>query len=143
MEKMYMSASIVVTIVLCVIGLIKLPFKKFKNNHPSGYKVLFTATSFILSIGLSILNQIYILCDEVISINFAILLATVIAGVFAGYGGIYEGLGVKQLMKKITESLKKAKEISTHEKTIKFLNKVQNIDEAIDILVHRKQDTEV
>lgn len=143
MEKMYMSASIVVTIVLCVIGLIKLPFKKFKNNHPYGYKVLFTATSFILSIGLSILDQVYILCDEVISINFAILLATVIAGVFAGYGGIYEGLGVKQLIKKITESLKKAKEISTHEKTIKFLNKVQNIDEAIDILVKRKQDTEV
>lgn len=138
MEKLYMSAGVVVAIVLCIIGIIKLPFKSFKEKHPIGYKAVFTACSFIIAIGLSILDELYILCGSIISIDFIILLATVLAGVFAGYGGIYEGLGLKDLMKKLNENISKAREIAQDKKAVELLNKI-DIDKALSIIEERKK----
>lgn len=138
MEKLYMSAGVVVAIVLCIVGIIKLPFKSFKVNHPIGYKSVFTTCSFILSICLSILDELYILCGNIISIDFIILLSTVLAGVFAGYGGIYEGLGLKDLMKKLNENIRKAKEIAQDKKAVELLNKI-DIDKALSIIEERKK----
>lgn len=138
MEKLYMSAGVVVAIVLCIIGIVKLPFKSFKKKHPIGYKAIFTACSFIIAIGLSILDELYILCGNIISIDFIILLATVLAGVFAGYSGVYEGLGLKELMKKLSENINKAKELSQDKKAIELLNKI-DIDKALSIIEERKK----
>lgn len=138
MEKLFMSAGIVTAIVLCVVGILKLPFKKFKSSHSKLYKALFTSISFFLSIGLSALNELYILGGNVLSVDFAILLSVVIAGVFCGYGGVYEGLGLKELVKKLIENVKEARDISENNKVVEFLNKIENIDEAIKILEERK-----
>lgn len=140
MEKLFMSASIVVAIVLCIVGIVKLPFKNLKEKYRNLYKAIFTALSFVLSIVLSILNEVYILCGDVLSVDFAILISTVLAGVFSGYNGIYEGLGLKDLFKKIVENIKKARDISTHKKAIEYLSKIDNIDEAISILEERKNN---
>lgn len=138
MEKLFMSAGIVVTIVLCVIGIVKLPFDKFKDKHPKWYKAIFTLLSVVLAIGLSIVDELYILCGKLLSVDFAVLICVVLAGVFGGYSGVYEGLGLKELMKKLTENAKKAKELSKDKKVTKYLDKIEDIDKAIDYLQDRK-----
>lgn len=140
MEKLFMSAGIVVAIVLCFVGIIKLPFDGFKSKHPKRYKAVFTFISIVLAVGLAVLDELYILCGKIWSLDFAILVSVVIAGVFFGYGGVYEGLGLKDLVKKILENLKKARDLSTHKKAIKYLNKIDDIDEAITILNERKNN---
>ena len=140
MEKLFMSAGVVTTIVLCVIGIAKLPFNSFKKNHPQGYKTVFTVLSIFLSVGLCILDEIYILCGELLSIDFAILICVVFAGVFYGYNGLYEGLGLKKLVKKIIENVKKAIKMSSHKNAIKYLDKIDDIDMAISFLEEKKHN---
>lgn len=138
MEKLFMSAGLVVAIVLCIVGIIKLPFKHFKQKHPQWFKTVFTIVSLVLAMGLCVLDQIYILCDSLLSINFAILVCAVFAGMFGGYTGVYEGLGLKELAKRLVDNLRKAREIASHEKAVKYLNKIDNIDEAIAFLEERR-----
>lgn len=139
MEKLFMSAGIVSAIVLCFIGLIKLPFGSFKEKHPNWYRAVFTALSIVLSVGLCVLDELYVLCGQLLSLDFAILVCAVFAGVFGGYN-TYEGLGAKQLVKTITENIKQAKEIASHKKAKKYLEKIDDIDEAINILTERKNN---
>lgn len=145
MEKLFMSAGIVTAIVLCIVGILKLPFNGFKKTHSKLYKAVFTSISFILSVGLSILNERFILCGEIISVDCVILISVVIAGVFCGYGGVYEGLGLKDLVKKLIENTKQARDMAKDKKVVDFLNNIDNIDEAIKILEERKNkvNTEV
>lgn len=138
MEKMFMSASIVVAIVLCVVGIVKLPFKSLKARHPQVFKTICTILSILLSIGLSILDQIYIIEGCLFSFEFATLLITVLAGVFVTYNGVYEGFGIKELKNIIKENISKAKELAKDKKVIDFLNKVTDIDKAIALLEERK-----
>lgn len=138
MEKLFMSAGIVVTIVLCFVGILKLPFGVFKQKHPQWFKSIFTIVTLILAVGLSVLDELYILCGELLSLDFVILVVTVIAGVFGGYNGVYEGLGLKELVKKIVESAKKAKAIAEDKKVVKYLDKIEDIDKAIAYLEDRK-----
>lgn len=145
MEKLFMSASVVVAIVLCVIGILKLPFSKFKEKHPKWYKAVFTILSFVFAIGLSIVDELFILCGSILSIDFAILVCVVLAGVFSGYSGVYEGLGLKELVKRIVENLKKARELATNKKVVKYLDRIEDVDKAIAYLEERKhtQNSEV
>lgn len=145
MEKLFMSAGVVATIVLCIVGIAKLPFKKFKEKHPKWYKAIFTILSIVLAITLSILDEKYILCGELLSFDFAILISIVFAGVFCGYGGVYEGLGVKELSRKIIESVKTARDMAEDKKVKKYLNKIEDVDKAIAYLEERKnnQNSEV
>lgn len=136
MEKIIMSSGIVTAIVLCLVGILKLPFKTFKKKHCNGYKALFTILSFIFAIGLSVINEMYVIGGQIVSIDFLILVSLVIAGVFFGYGGIYEGLGIKELTKKIIENIKKSKEISKNEKYIKY---VEKLDNAVSIFNNRHE----
>ena len=140
MRNLFMSAGVVTSIILCIIGIVKLPFKNFKSTHKRGYKAIFTGLSFILSLGLSILNQLYILDGQLISVEFATLLSVVFAGVFWGYGGVYEGLGLKELVKKIIENIKVARNLSQNKKAVEYLNKLDNIEEAIKILEERRDN---
>lgn len=139
MENLFMSAGCVVAIVLCFVGIIKTPFKSFKEKHPNWYKAVFTSITFVLALGLAVIDELYILSGNLWSTEFAILFCTVIAGVFGGYNGIYEGIGVKNLVKTIVEKSKQALAISKHEKAVKYLNKIEDIDEAITILTERKK----
>jgi hypothetical protein len=144
MEKLFMSAGVVTAIVLCLVEIIKLPFGKFKEKHPNLYKAIFTIISIILAVGLSVLDEIYILGGVLLSLDFAILVSVVIAGVFGGYCGVYEGLGLKTLVKKIAENLNKAKAMSKDKKVIEFLDKIDDfdIDKAIAFLEEKKHNTQ-
>lgn len=140
MEKLFMSAGIVVAIVLCLVGIIKLPFDGFKKKHPNWYKAVFTLISIIVSVGVCVLNEVYILCGQLLSLDFAILLCVVFAGVFCGYGGVYEGLGIKELMKKLSDNLKQAREIAEDKKAVKYLDRIEDIDKAIAFLEDKKNN---
>jgi multisubunit Na+/H+ antiporter MnhG subunit len=137
MEKLFMSAGVVATIVLCTIGIIKLPFKKLKENHKNIYKTLFSMLSYVLAIALAVLDELFILNGKLLSVEFAILLVTIIAGVAGGYN-LYEGTQLKTLVKKIVEKIKEAKSLSKDKKVVKFLDKIEDIDKAISLLEQRK-----
>lgn len=107
MERMFMSAGIITAIVLCLVGVIKSPFGSFKKSHPKIYKAIFTILSILLSVGVSIIDETYISFGKVLSVDFAVKVTFVTAGVFCGYGGIYEGLGVKDLCKAIVSNINK------------------------------------
>ena len=138
MEIMLMSASAITAIVLSVIGIIKLPFKKFKEVHGNWYKGVFTLLSIGISIGLCVIDELFVLKGELMSMDFVILICVVIAGVFCGYGGIYEGLGLKELVKKIIENIKVVRATAKDKKAVEFLNKIEDVERAIAILEERK-----
>lgn len=131
--RIFMSAGIMVTIVLTVVGLLKLPFKKFKEKHPKGYKAVFTIMTMILSVGLCVIDQLLIEKAELISFNFATLVCATLAGVFGTYNGIYEGLSVKELFKKLSDSIKNwlavAKQNNAQKK---FLNILTSVGVGVD-----------
>lgn len=137
-----MSAGIVVTIVLCLIGLLKLPFGSFKEKHPQWYKSIFTLISAIIGLGLCVLDELYILSGDLISFEFITLVLAVMAGIFGGYNGVYEGLGVKELIKKLKENLNSAKKIAEGKKAEKYLDKyiknVGDFEKAIQLIEERK-----
>lgn len=148
MEIMLMSASAITAIVLSVIGVIKLPFKKFKESHGNWYKGVFTLLSIAISIGLCVIDELFVLKGELMSMDFVVLICVVIAGVFCGYGGIYEGLGLKELVKKIIENIKVVRATAKDKKVVEYLNKVEDVERAIAILEERRngnntEETEV
>jgi len=138
MEKLFMSAGVVVAIILCLIGIIKLPFGNFKTKYPKAYKAIFTVISFVFVVGLCLLDELYILNGKILSIDFVVLLCASFAGVFFGYGGIYEGLGLKQLVKKLVENIKKARNLATSKKVVKYLDKIEDLDKAILFLEEKR-----
>ena len=144
--RIFMSASIMVTIILAVIGLLKLPFKKFKEKHPKGYKAVFTISTIVLSVGLCVIDQLFIEQGEIVSLDFATLLSATIAGVFGTYNGIYEGLSVKELFKKLAENLKKwsavAKQKNAQKKFLAILTSVGVGVDKVQELLNAAQPTQ-
>lgn len=104
MEKVFMCASIITAIILCFIGIIKLPFKTFKEKHPKWYRAVFCLLSLVLAVVAPIISELYILNGQLASLEFAVLTLTTVAGVFGLYTS-YEGLGLKQLVKIIIEKI--------------------------------------
>ena len=104
MKEVFMCASIITAIILCFVGIIKLPFKSFKEKHPNWYTVTFYLVSAVLSIVAPIISQLYILNGVLASTEFAILLITTIAGVFGLYS-TYEGTKLKNLVKIIIDKI--------------------------------------
>lgn len=98
MKEAIMCASIMAAIILCFVGIIKLPFKAFKEKYPKWYKAVFCVVSLLLAIGLPFIAEVYILNGSIQSAEFLVLIFTTIAGVFGLYTS-YEGLGLKQLVK--------------------------------------------
>lgn len=99
-----MDAGILAAIILCIVGIIKLPFKTFKTKHPIAYKITFCTISLILIVGGSIICQLFIIGGSLTSVDYAVLLLTTVAGVFGLYGS-YEGLGLKELAKKLVAQI--------------------------------------
>lgn len=138
METVFMSAGIMTSIILCLVGLIKLPFKKFKEKHPKTFKAIFTILSIILTFGACLINQAFILVKPLFNIEFFIMLATTFAGVFGLYLS-YEGLGAKELVKKLFISIKEAAVKAPESKFKKCLDKI-DIDLASKILTEKKEE---
>ena len=123
MGEIVMNASIITTIVLCFIGLIKLPFKPLKVKYPKVYRTLFYALSLILTIGLPVLCGLFIMHLNLKSLDFYILIISVIAGVFGLYSS-YEGIGLKALVNTLFSKLKELCSRYTDSALAKTINKV-------------------
>ena len=132
MEAILMSAGIMTAIILSVVGLIKLPFNKFKEKHPKTYKAVFTILSIVLTFGVCLLNQAFVLVQPLFNTNFVIMLLSTYAGVFGLYLS-YEGLGAKELFKRLLNALKNLKASAPENKLSKMIDKV-GIDVALNIL---------
>lgn len=105
MKELLMSAGTIASIVLCLVGIIKTPFKSFKEKHPTAYKIVFYILSLILSVGLPILAALFIMEMPVLSWYFSILEVGTIAGVFFGYT-TYESTGLKKGLGKLCTKIK-------------------------------------
>lgn len=133
MEAIFMSAGILTAIVLSVVGIIKLPFNKFKEKHPKWYKAVFTLLSIVLTFGACLINQAFVLeSAKLFNLEFFIMLITTFAGVFGLYHS-YEGLGLKELVKNIINGIKNIKKNAPESKLSKYIDKV-GIDVALNII---------
>lgn len=137
MEAILMSAGILTAIILCVVGLVKLPFEGFKKKHPKGYKATFTILSLVLTFGAVVINQMFILEHSLFNTEFIVMLLSTYAGVFGLYLS-YEGLGAKELVKRLLGAIKSLKATAPENKFIKYLNKI-DIDQALDLVNARKE----
>lgn len=135
----YITAGIMTTLILAIVGLAKLPFKKFKENHPKWYKAVFTIASILLTIGFCVIDQLWILEKSLWTWDFVILLTATFTGVFGSYNALWEGLGVKELWNKIVEAIKKLFAVAPESKLIKQLDKV-DIDKAIQLLIEARNN---
>lgn len=122
MKEVVMCASIITAIILCIVGLVKLPFKTFKEKHPKSYKAVFYVLSLLLAIGLPFIAQAYILKGAIYSNEFLVLILTTIAGVFGLYSS-YEGTGLKALVKTLVSKVAELLNKSEDEKIKKFVDK--------------------
>lgn len=102
MKEAFTCASIIASIILCLVGILKLPFKSFKVKHPKIYRVTFYGVSLVLSIVAPIISQLFILNGELASVEFAVLISATVAGVFGLYT-TYEGTQLKTLVKTLVE----------------------------------------
>lgn len=122
MEFTFMIAGIITSIVLAFVGIVKTPLLKYKSKK--WFKPILTLISLIVMVGASVVGQIYIIEKPLLSLDFAILVTMVFAGVSFGYNGIYEGFKIKDLVKKLFENLKNAKNASPESKFAKAYDKI-------------------
>lgn len=143
MESVIMNASIIATIVLCFVGIIKLPFKSFKTKHPKTYKTVFYLVSLILSIMLPILCSLYLMHLSLKSIEFYVLICTTVAGVFGLYS-TYEGTNLKVLVKTICSKIKELCSKYSDSALVKTIEKVgiDKLNEIAKQLAEAKAATE-
>ena len=123
MKEVIMVGTIVSLIILCFIGIIKLFFKTFKEKHPNGFKVTFYLLSVILSVACAIITQLFILCESLVSVNFAVLQITTFAGVFGLYSS-YEGTKLKALVQIIVNKVATLLNKYSDSKLAKLVGKV-------------------
>lgn len=133
MEAIFMSAGIITAIVLSVVGIIKLPFNKFKEKHPKWYKAIFTLLSIVLTFGACLVNQAFVLeTTKLFDFNFVIMLITAYAGVFGLYHS-YEGLGLKTLVQNLVNNIKNIKKNAPESKLSKYIDKV-GLEVALNVI---------
>ncbi len=131
MGEYIMDAGIMSTIILCFVGIIKLPFKKFKENHSTAYKVIFYALSLILAIAIPVVVGLLMLDLSFATVEFYVLIITTIAGVFGLYSS-YEGTGLKTLVQTIVSKIKTLCTTYSDSKLTKIIEQV-GIDKLLDL----------
>lgn len=129
MEGILVSVTSLATIILCIVGVVKLPFSKLKKNRPKWYKAIFFVLSLVLVVGGSILVQLCILGGSLASVDFACLILGTAIAVVGGYAA-YENLPLKELVHKAIEAIKTWS--YSDKKVAKMLNKV-GLDKVISV----------
>ena len=123
MKEVLMDAAAVSSIVLAFVGLIKLPFSKFKTKHPKCFRFTFFFLSLALSGALSVLVQLYLVCGSLLSTEFVMLVISTLAFVFGGYS-TYENTSLKALVKKIVSACKSLGNKHSESKAVKKVEKL-------------------
>lgn len=136
MEAVFMNAGILTIIILCVVGLVKMPFDSFKKKYPKGYKATFTGLSIILTVAACLVDQVFILCGAIASVEFVVLLLSTFAGVFGLYNA-YEGLGAKELVNRLFVAIGNLKASAPESKFSKYVDKI-GVDKAFSLLAEKK-----
>ena len=132
MEQAITMASVLTAIILCLVGIIKIFFPKFKAAHPAGYKATFTGVSLALSVGACIIAQLFIVGHALNTTEFAVLLLSTLAGVCGLYSS-YEGLGLKDLAKTLVGKIKVLASQAPESKFAKYVDKI-GLDKALEIV---------
>ena len=142
MGKEIMCASIITAIILCIVGIIKVlpPCLSFKEKHPKWYKGIFYSMSLMLAVVFPILSELYILNGTLASKNFFILIITTVAGVFGLYS-TYEGIPLKELVKKLVSKVSKLLNTYSDSKLAKVVGKV-GIEKLTEIDAKLKAEAE-
>ena len=142
MEGILVSVTSLATIILCIVGIVKLPFAKLKENHPKWYKAIFFVLSLVLVVGGSILVQLCILGGSLASVDFACLVLGTAIAVVGGYAA-YENLPLKELVHKAVDAIKTWS--YSDKKVAKMLDKV-GLDKVISVakaIEKKKKATEL
>lgn len=144
MKEVFMAASIITAIILCFVGILKLPFKSFKEKHPKWYRAVFCIISLVLSVGLPIICQLYVLNGILYSLDFLVLTLTTVAGVFGLYTS-YEGLGLKQLVKIIVSKVAELLNNHNDSKLAKLVKKegIEKLTEIANKLAEEEKQKEL
>ena len=100
MREIIMNASWLASVVLTLVGLFKLPFKSFKEKHPKWYKATFFLLSLILVVGGSVIVELYIFEETILTWTYVSLLISTGFIVFGGYSA-YECTGLKNGLNKL------------------------------------------
>lgn len=139
MGKEIMCASIMTAIILCIVGIIKIlpPCLSFKEKHPKWYKGIFYSLSLIFAIAFPVISELYILNGSLTSVEFLVLIITTVAGVFGLYTS-YEGLGLKELAKKLVEKFGELINKFQDSKLSKVVKKI-GVDKILEIDAQNKQ----
>ena len=95
-----MNASWLASVVLTLVGLFKLPFKSFKEKHPKWYRATFFLLSLILVVGGSVIVELYIFEEAILTWTYVSLLISTGFIVFGGYSA-YECTGLKNGLNKL------------------------------------------
>lgn len=132
MEKIFMNLTWLATVVVLLVGIIKLPLKKLKEKHKIIYRIIVYSISLILTIIGCYLVQKYILCLPILSFEFALLISGTMSVVSLIYGA-YENYGIKDLFKKLIEKIKNIPDIKLATKIEKNIQKL-GIDKFCSIL---------
>lgn len=117
MGKIMMSSGILASIVLCLVGLLKLPIVKYKKK--SWYSAVLTIFTLLLIFAVCSVSQVFILEARLTEWSFLILLAMTISEVMVSYNGVYEGLKVKTLVHNLFNHLNELKNIAPEAKAVK------------------------
>ena len=96
--------------------------------------------SLILAVVFPILSELYILNGSLASVSFIVLIFTTIAGVFGLYTS-YEGLGLKELVKKLVSKVSELLNTYSDSKLAKVVGKV-GIEKLTEIDAKLKAEAE-
>ena len=95
--ELIVNASLLAGIVLCLVGLIKLPLTKFKGQK--FYKAGLTLLTIGIVIIACVLCELFILNGSIWSGEMLMLTLITFGEVMLSYNGVYEGLGLKAIAK--------------------------------------------
>lgn len=97
--ELIMYSSILSAIILCLVGLIKLPFKPFKGKN--FYKAGLTLLTIVITLGMCVICELFIIGESIWSIGMIYLTLITFGEVMLTYNGVYEGFGVKQICQEL------------------------------------------
>ncbi|MEG2688137.1 MAG: hypothetical protein RSA24_03105 [Clostridia bacterium] len=139
MEKFIMYGTILATIIVCIIGIIKFPLIKYKKSN--WFKPVIMATTLVLTAGS--ISIFYFFIMKISTIELITLTLSTFASIYAEYNLIYEGFNVKELVKIIVGKIKEIKSIDPKSKFSKIVDKFDKsipIEQMIALLFEKQEN---
>ena len=146
-KEVFMNATWLASAILALVGILKMPFKSFKEKKPKLYRATFFIISLVLVIGGSVIVDMFLLEESILSWTFALLLVSTGFVVFGGYT-TYECTGLKAGLNKLFATFKNWITKYSDSKVAKFIKKIGmdrivTVNEAIISECSKSKETEV